>query len=315
MGNEERKSILIVTLSNIGDVILTTPVIRALRSRFPSARFTVVVGPKAEGILKGSREIDRLLIYDKRSSWPEKSKLLRALRENFYDYAVDLRNSAIPYLVRADHRSPVFRFHRAKQARERHLEVLEWMKIKSKPQKPFDFFSGKDEQSLFEKFKAKGWNPTLEGIVVAPGAGSEAKRWPVAGFQDVIKKILESTSQPIFVVGDAREKALAEPLCQINPNRVKNLAGEITLRELAALVSRAKLAIVNDSACMHLAYELHRPVVALFGPSDPEKYGRESEIWKIVRQTPPLTLQDLTPEKVFHACELLLHGIPVGSRS
>ena len=315
MGTEERKNILIVTLSNIGDVILTTPVITSLRAHFPRARFTVVVGPKAQGLLKGSRHIDRLLVYDKGSHWAEKLRLVRTLREEFYEYVVDLRNSAFPFLVRANHRSPLFRPHRVKPARGRHLEVLQMMKFKVSSELDFDFFSREDEQSLLEKFKMRERDLSLEGIVVAPGAGSEAKRWPITGFREVLERILEITPFSIFVVGDRREAPLAESLCQINPNRVKNLAGEITLRQLAALVSRAKLVLANDSACMHLAYELHRPVVALFGPSDHEKYGRQSEIWQIVRETPPLTLQDLSREKVFRACESLLNGTPVGSRN
>lgn len=303
-------NILVITLSNIGDVILTTPVLGSLRATFPGARFTVVVGPRAEGLLRGSRDIDRLLIYDKQAPWGEKLKLVRGLREEFYDYVVDLRNSAFPFLVRAERRSPIFRPHRAKAARERHLEILQWMKIKIAGPRVFDFFSRQDEESLLEKFKRKGWHPSLEGIVVAPGAGSEAKQWPLKGFREVLGRLLERAPQSIFVVGDGRERELGEALSQTNPNRIGNLAGEINLRELGALVSHAQLVLVNDSACMHLAYELGRPVVALFGPSDPEKYGRQSALWKIVREIPPLTLQDLSSQKVIQACESLLNGIP-----
>jgi len=303
-------NLLVITLSNIGDVILTTPVITSLRAAFPAARFTVVAGPRAEGLLRGSRDINRLLIYDKQAPWAEKLKLVRDLREEFYDYVVDLRNSAFPFLVRANRRSPVFRPHRAKPARERHLEILQWMKIKRAPERAFDFFSRQDEESLLEKFKRKGWHPSLEGIVAAPGAGSEAKRWPLEGFREVLGRLLERTPQSIFVAGDERERGLGESLSQANPERIGNLAGEINLRELGALVSHAQLVLANDSACMHLAYELGRPVVALFGPSDPEKYGRQSALWKIVRETPPLTLQDLSSQRVIQACESLLNEIP-----
>ena len=303
MAPEERKNILIVTLSNIGDVILTTPVIASLRATFPQARFTVVAGPKAAGLLQGSRMIDRLLIYDKRAGLAHKLKLVRALREEFYDWAIDLRNSAIPYLVRADRRSPIFRAHREKSARKRHLEVLTMTRLPVTESGGFDFFSAEDEATLAEKLQRWGF-PLAKGCgVVAPGAGSEAKRWRIEGFREVVSRWVADFPFPVFAVGDSQEVSLGEKLASVNPSRVVNLAGLLTLRECAALVSRSSLILTNDSAVMHLGYELGRPVVALFGPTDPEKYGRESEIWKIVREP---DFQNLSADRVYKACGTLL---------
>ena len=308
----ERKSILVVTLSNIGDVILTTPVIAALHSRFPGAKLTVVVGPKAAGILKGSALIDRLLIYDKESSLGEKLKLVRKLREEFYDYVVDLRNSAFPFLVRAWRRSSIFRPHREIAARDYHLEVLKWMKLRPPAFQKFDFFSKKEEESLWQKLRQKGVPETNEMVLLAPGAGSEQKRWCLEGFTEVAQGLFKSHSFSIYTVGDSREVLLGKKLAEID-SRIINLAGAITLRELGALVSRAKLVVTNDSACMHLAYELERPAVALFGPSNPERYGRKSEIWKILRPDSSM-LQDLSSEQVLLACQSLLQGRAVGQK-
>lgn len=305
MVSEERKNILVITLTNIGDVILTTPVIVSLRSLFPEAKFTVVVGPKAAGLLEGSRQIDRLLVYDKFAGWPHKLKLVRELREEFYDWVVDLRNSAFPFLVRAYRRSPVFRAHREKSAREYHLEVLRMMKLKGRETTAFDFFSKEDETSLLEKLNKRGIGLSCDWAVVAPGAGSEAKRWRIEGFQETLARLLETFPLNVAVVGDEKEVPLGERLSSIHLNRVVNLCGEITLREFAALVSQTKLVLTNDSACMHLGYELHRPVVAVFGPTDHQKYGRENEIWRIVREP---HLENLSSEKVYRACEELLNG-------
>lgn len=307
MSEETRKNILIITLSNIGDVVLTTPVIVSLRAAFPRARFTVVVGPKAAGLLQGSRMIDRLLVYDKSAGLSHKLKLVRELREEFYDWVVDLRNSAIPYLVRADRRSPVFRRQREKSARRRHLEVLEMMRLPIHENGTFDFFSKKEEASLQEKLLQKGAAASaLEGIVLAPGAGSEAKQWRIEGFCEVASRLLSAYPFPLFAVGDQLELPLGEKLSQLDPGRVINLCGELTLRELAALLSRARLLVTNDSASMHLGYELSRPVAALFGPTDPERYGRESEIWRLLIEP---NFESLSAEKVFEACQSLLKWV------
>ncbi|MBI2166826.1 MAG: glycosyltransferase family 9 protein [Candidatus Omnitrophica bacterium] len=306
MATPERISILLVTLSNIGDVILTTPVIASLRSIFPWARLTVVAGPRAAPLLEKSRLIDRLLVYDKQAGLAHKLRLVRVLREEFYEWAVDLRNSALPFFVRAERRSPIFRHYRSKRARDRHLEILPMMNLKPGGSVKFDFFSKEEEAALSEKLKAKGFLPSVPCVVVAPGAGSEAKRWPVENFAEVVKGLAETSSFNFAAVGDSREAPLAEKISGVDPRRVVSLAGELTLRELAALVSEAALVLSNDSACMHLGYELCRPVVAVFGPTEPEKYGRENEIWRIVRNPDSDSLRDLAPEKVYAVCRELL---------
>lgn len=306
MVSGHRKSILLITLSNIGDVILTTPVIASLRSTFPDARLTVVVGPKAVALLQGSGQIDRLLVYDKWAGWAHRLELVRRLREHFYDYVVDLRNSALPFLVRADRRSPIFRRHRSKRAREQHLEVLRWMKLPVNGNASFDFFSEEDETSLFKKLASCTVNIHQPWAVVAPGAGSKAKRWRIEGFCQVVNRLLEVSTLGVAAVGDASEGDLCNQVSQLNGERVVNLAGRLTLKELAALVQRAKLVLTNDSAVMHLGYELCRPVVAIFGPTDHERYGRENEIWRIVREASSSDFHNLSPEGVLRACEEVL---------
>lgn len=306
MASQERTTVLFITLSNIGDVILTTPVLASLHSIFRRSQITVVVGPKAAPLFKGSRCIHRLLTYDKTAPLGQKLKLVRSLREEFYDWIVDLRNSALPFLVRADRRSPVFRSHHEVRARDRHLEVLRMMNLKPDDKACFDFFSEEEKAALSGKLRKKGFSPSIPNVVVAPGAGSEAKRWPIENFCEVVRRLLETSSFNFMAVGDVREALLCQKLSEENPRRVVNLAGELTLRELAALVSEAVLVFSNDSACMHLGHELHRPVAAVFGPSDPEKYGRQNEIWRILRAPLSRRLEDLAPEPVTSACRELL---------
>jgi heptosyltransferase-2 len=321
VGSKERNSILVITLSNIGDVILTTPVIASLRAAFPDSKLTVVVGPKGRSLLEGSPEIDRLLVYDKRAGWSHKGELIRALREVSYEAVIDLRNSALPFLVAARRRSPLIRFHRARTARGRHLEVLKMTGLSGEEARAFTFFSTKEEESLSRKLREKGVDASAPFAVVAPGAGSGLKRWPLEKFSEVVDRLRRDSCLNFLVVGDEDEAFLGGELAKIDSKRVVNVAGELSLKEAAALVSKARLVLTNDSAIMHLGYELKRPVVALFGPTDHEKYGRTSRIWRIVREFPPCApcrkaecrfdrrycLEDLSVEKVFRACKELLN--------
>ena len=79
-----KKQILLITLSNIGDVIVTTPVIAALKSQFPEAFLTVVCGPRPASLLQGSNMINELVIYDKHQNWWGKLKFIQKLRQKKY---------------------------------------------------------------------------------------------------------------------------------------------------------------------------------------------------------------------------------------
>lgn len=328
----EKKSnaVLLVTLSNIGDVILTTPVITALNARFPNLRLTVVVGPRAKEILEGSRLIHRLIVYDKKAGLSEKFKFLRELRREGYDCVVDLKNSAIPFLVKTNKRSPVIRRFKEISLRRRHLEILKMMGLDTASKGLFDFFNESDEAGLVEKLKTRGifgergcgergcgergW------ILIAPVAASGLKAWRLSGFAEVIQRLLQERQEDILLVGSKRERLFMEPLAGLAPSRVYNLAGQTTLRELAALLSRCSLLLCNDSSPMHLGGELNVPVVAIFGPTDAEKFKREGSLFRVVREPvfcspcdQPVCrferqacLEDLSAEKVFRACKDLL---------
>lgn len=321
-------NILVVSLSNIGDVILTTPAIVSLAEQFPRAKITVVVGERAATLLEGSRLIHRLVIYRKKGSLWEKWLFLRQLQSEAYDWVVDLRNTLIPYLVKTRRRSPVFRCSKKMAFRERHLDVLGQMGLGAPPLEAFDFFGEAEKSSLLEKLRERG--VTREGgwIVAAPVAASELKTWRQEGFREVLGRLAAERSEDILLVGNERERARVEALAALSPKRIYSIAGETTLRELAFVVSRASLLLSNDSAVMHLGYELNRPVVALFGPTHHERYGRTGHHFRVVRAGVPCSpcekpvcrfgrqhcFEDLEADEVFRACKELL-GEPLPSHA
>lgn len=315
-----QKDILVITLSNIGDVIITTPVLMALLSLFPGARLSVVVSPRAEGVLKGSHFIDRLLIYDKRSGLKEKIKLIRELRKRRYECVVDLKNSAIPFLVSAKKRSPIVRLHKSVSLRERHLEVLQMMKLFPATIPYFDFYHRQDEESMMKKIRLNGISDDRGWILVAPAAANRLKTWPLEKYKQVIEKLLSVSPAPVFVVGSGAEADQVRPLVDLDPKRVYNLAGQTNLRELAVLVSRCRLLLANDSSLMHLGNELRVKVVGVFGPTHYRKMNYPKTRFQIVREEMPCApceesrcrfdrqhcFEDLSAQKVFEACQKFL---------
>ncbi len=320
------KEILVVTLSNIGDVILTTPVMAALKSAFPESFLTAVTSSRAQGILQGSRTVDHVAIYDKSMSWPQKLSMIAALRQKKYDIVVDLRNTLIPFLVSAKKRSALFRSSKILMRRDKHLEILKLMHLPTEIINPFQFYNSAEEASALSKIGSFRPSSIREPwMVVAPAAASSLKTWKMENFREVIGELLRDFPGFVILAGDKRERVLAEPIAAAYPSRVINLAGETTLRETAALVARAQLVLTNDSAVMHLGYELERPVAAIFGPTNPEKYGRKSPRVRILREPvecSPCELaqcrfsrqacfEDLAAARVLAACqELLKNAVP-----
>jgi ADP-heptose:LPS heptosyltransferase len=313
-------NILVVTLSNFGDVILTTPVIMALSKKYPEARLTVVVGPRARSVLQRSPEIYRVVIYDKKASLGEKLKFMMELRKVKYDRVVDLRNTAIPFLVSCRRRTPLFRKFKKVNMRDRHLEVLSTVEPEIPPFPVFQFFNQADEIFALRTLEAanipekKGW------ILVAAGAASERKRWPVQYFTEVIRTLHQRTGKRVLLIGTLDERPVAEKIASELPGMVGVVCGDLVLPETAALVANAALVIANDSAIMHLGFELGTPTVGIFGPTDYEKYGHEGRRFRIARgdaercscgshklpRAERTCFHGLKPEKVTSLCMELL---------
>lgn len=277
-------NILVVTLSNFGDVIMTTPVIMALVKKYPEARITVVVGPRAQSVLQRSPDIHKIVIYDKKASFWKKLKFITELRKTSYDRVIDLRNTAIPFLVSCKKRTPLFRKFTKINMRDRHLEMLAMVEAGMSALLPFRFFNQADEVFAMRALEVAGV-PEKDGwILVAAGAASERKRWPVRYFKEVIRTLHKKTGKKALLVGTLNERPVADSIRAELPGIVNVLCGDLVLPETAALIAKASLVIANDSAIMHLGFELGIPTVGIFGPTDHEKYGHEGPKSRIARE-------------------------------
>ncbi len=275
------KKILVITLSNLGDVIMTTPVIMNLRQAFPESQISVVVGPKAQGLLQQSHNIQEVIVYDKRAKLKAKKEFIDRLRKNVWDWVVDLRHTAIPLLVKSHKRSPLLRRHQAQMKRDAHLEVLRWMGLGPQLTPPFDFFQNQDKTSLLNKLKKWGVSEAEGWIVIAPGAASERKRWSTKSFRDLTAQLAKKTGKTILLAGSPEEKPIAEKLLKGLNVRAFVVCGETNLAESAAMIAASSLVVANDSAMMHLGFELRIPTVGIFGPTYHQLYGHEGPRFRI----------------------------------
>lgn len=273
---------LLISLSNIGDAILTTPVLEAIHRRWPGAAVTLLVGPRAAPLFDRDPRVTQVVPYDRALPWWRQLRLVAQLRRQRFDLVVDLRHSLLPLLVGARQRSRLIRPLPAPGHRvSAHLEVLRPMGIPTDGAVPRLFVSPEDEVVV------RQWladlPPELPLVAVAPGARSHLKRWTAQGFAAVCDALIECDGVQLIFVGDADDRPVAEQVIAAMRQQPLNLTGMTTLRQLAALFRRMRLVLTNDSACLHLACAMQTPVVAIFGPTDPVEYGPTGPRGRVVR--------------------------------
>ena len=140
-------------------------------------------------------------------------------------------------------------------------------------------------------------------VVLAPGTIWETKQWRSDGFAEVAR-YFQHKGFAVTLIGAGRERAVCEEVAGLAPG-VVNLAGETTLSELAALIRRSTICVTNDSGPMHLAVAVSRPVVSIFGPTDPiwiGPYGRADAVLQARLPCSPCYLRQLSRCRFDHAC-------------
>ncbi len=272
------KKILLITLSNIGDVVLTLPVLGVLKREFPKAEITVMVGHNAGELFQEDPSVSKVIVYDKHMPLFKKLRLGLELRRLRFDMTVDLRNSLFGLLIGARYNTPFAADRRDAgiHRKDKHLNKLKNLGI-DVSNAPFYISSGAPDKAhvraILNEF---GILPGDDLVSVCAGAKSHTKRWTLAGFTGLCERLTKETGVKVLLIGDNNDSAINRQIAAGLKN-VYDLSGRTNLRELSYLLSLCRLLVTNDSAPLHIASCLNIPTVAIFGPSDPAKYGPLSD--------------------------------------
>ncbi|MFA5410561.1 MAG: lipopolysaccharide heptosyltransferase II [Candidatus Omnitrophota bacterium] len=279
--------ILFITLSNIGDCILTLPVLDALRENFPEAKITVMTGPRPKEIFENNPCIKRLIIYDKRAKLREKIGLFGELKKDKFDLVVDLRNSLFGWLLPSKYRTASLLriMGKIRHMKERHLYKIRNLKLKTEglPHSSL-YIKPEDKEYIRGLLRENGISEKDKVIVISPGARSHIKRWPADRFLELIPALVGEFKLKVILAGDKDDAPLTKYIAEHSRYPVVDLAGKTSIPELACLLKGARLCLTNDSALLHLASYLNIPVVAIFGPTSAVKYGPWSETSALLKK-------------------------------
>ncbi|WP_428532447.1 glycosyltransferase family 9 protein [Rhodopila sp.] len=257
--------ILFVTSTRLGDAVLSTGLLDHLIRSHPEARITVVCGPVAEGVFSRMPNRERTIVLRKQNGGRHWLALWREVALHVWDLVVDIRGSALSWLVPTRRRAV---FRRVPGTKIAQLGAILGL---SPPPAPVVWTEEADRREALRLL------PAARPIVaLAPTANWDPKVWPAerfaAAFGAVAGSLIADPSAVVLGGPGAREAAMAAPLLAALPGAI-DLVGGISLSVAAAVLRRAALFIGNDSGLMHLAAAAGAPTIGLFGPTDAATYA------------------------------------------
>ncbi len=259
--------ILFITATRVGDAVLSTGLLDHLLHIHPTARFTIACGPVAEGVFARMPRREATLLMEKRRFDLHWAQLWRRTVGTLWDLVVDLRGSALAFLLPARHRATM---RGGRRAGHKSAQLAATLGI-TPPPLPVSWTNAADQS------RAEALLPTGQRYIgLGPTANWSGKLWPpdrfAALFRAVQHQALPGARPVVFAGPGAAEQAMAAPVLAALPDAV-DLTGRLSLPEASACLSRCALFAGNDSGLMHLAAAAGAPTLGLFGPTPAAEYA------------------------------------------
>lgn len=298
----EPPRLLVVTLSNIGDVVMTTPVFEALASAYPNTLIDIFADARSAALLTPAPYAGEVFLYHKLAGWRARGVLLHALRRRRYRVVVDLRGPILGYLLRADvrlrkphSRSP------GRHAVQEHFAALAPLLPGLGPP-PCRLYPSALSTSAAAKLLTA--LPGRQWLALAPGANWPGKKWPRSHYRALLELAAPHFDGAILL-GSAQDTDDIAALADLTlPTLV---TGGITdLGTATALLAQARAFVGNDSGLGHIAAAMGTPSLTVFGPGDPTRYRPWGTHAHIVL-APQEDLPALAPQQVWLALQALLN--------
>ena len=316
---DQIQRILILRMGPLGETLLTTPVIRALRGRFPEAYIAYMVAPGREDLVSENPNLDEVIIYS--VSIP---KLIYGMAKRSFEMVVILQPTfrlvfhtflaRIPFRIGFETNSGKGRLlHVAvpnnidQHETARYLDVVRGIGIEPDNEEP-EMYVNPAAQRWADAFLADAGiysNRPLIGL--NPGSGSESRRWSKAGFAQVGDWLHQKYDAQIFITAGDAEGSLPDDVANLMSCSPIILTG-ITPMQLGAMLQKCRLYISNDTGPMHMSTAVKTPTIALFGASNPRQWGPHWEPHTIIARE---SMEEVTVEDVLDAANLSLNRVDI----
>jgi lipopolysaccharide heptosyltransferase II len=319
-----KERILVVRTDRVGDVILSTPVLEAIKSRFPHSHLTILVSAYAAEVVKNNPHLDDVIIDDcdnKHKGIWGMFRLTKEVRSKGFDVSIllkpTLRLASLLFLTGIRYRIGTgYRFyqlffnskvyvHRKMNLRheaEYNLDLLRPLGIQPGEIRPRIYLQAKEElfaQEIWKKFEITGEDTV---VVIHPGSGQSSLNLPARRFAQAADRLAEEIGAKVILTGSEEEKGLVDFIKSRMEHQVFDLSGRTSLRQLAAILKRSDLVIANSTGPMHLAAAVGTPTVAVFCPifsAGPIRWGPYGEGHEVILPPVPVC-EKCRPERCPH---------------
>jgi ADP-heptose:LPS heptosyltransferase len=264
---------LIIRFSSIGDIVLTTPVIRCLKKQVPAVEVHYLVKDKFRSVVEHNPYIDKLHVLA--HSW---ELMMEELQNEDYDYIIDLHHNARTLRIKSALKKPSFSFPKLNIEKyiyarlkinimprvhivDRYFKTVRSFNVQNDGA-GLDYFIGENEITGKQDIPASHHAGYIACII---GAAHGTKRWPVEKWKELCANI----HHPFILLGDEKDAANGTKIASVDPVKIYNACGKFSINESADLVSKSKLVITNDTGLMHIAAAFKKPVISLWGNTVP----------------------------------------------
>jgi heptosyltransferase I len=296
--------ILILKPSSLGDVIQALPVLRLLKRHFPTGEIFWWLDSALAPLLEGDPDLAGVVRFERQrwahpQHWPEMLRSIRWLRARHFDLVIDLqcllRSGAFAWLSRGkflagldETREGARGFYDLAVPRKSfQTHAVDWYLAVLPPlgvpvHNNFTWLPERPEIAAAVKSKWK--TAGTSWIALQPGARWANKRWPVEHFAELVRRLAGKFPGTRFaILGSGEDKPLGEIISRAAPEHCLNLYGATSLPEMIEWLRLCDLLVTNDTGPMHAAAALGKPLVALFGPTEPRRTGPYGQLENVLR--------------------------------
>ena len=279
---------LIIRFSSIGDVILTTPLVRCLRTKFPGAQIDFLVKKEFAVVLSGNPHINTIITFDKNDNRNELKRIRMHIIFSRYSVVFDIQKNIRSMLICAGSRTGVIGFSKKILARIllirfklniykeikpvylRYFEAVETLGVVYDGKGTEVFPSIEESDKISEILKQNNIVSEIPILVIAPGAQWENKRWPADGFAKASDTFCKQNGAFPVLIGGPGDVEICNQVQSVMKTPSLNLSGKLSLMGSASLLGMAKMVFTNDTGMLHMAQAMKTAVVAVYGPTTRE---------------------------------------------
>ncbi|HXX63281.1 MAG TPA: glycosyltransferase family 9 protein [Bacteroidota bacterium] len=283
---------LVIRLSSVGDIVLSSPLLRSLHRHFPDCQIDFLVKSEYADLVRHNAHVARVLEFPPRGTLGDVIRMRRTVQQSRYDLIIDIHDSIRSRLIAAGARD-LCRVNKRKIARtllilfkidcyarfggspgvaERYLETVARFGVHADALELELFYPEESRRAMEAMLGAEGIPSDAAFIAVCPASRHANKIWPLERFAEAAGRLAAARALPVIIFGSHEERqrcsAVAEQIMRSCAGvRALSLAGRVSLLETAAAMDRCAIVLTNDTGLMHIASARGIPVVAIFGPT------------------------------------------------